>query len=267
MIPGSPLSPGISRFSSSVSASSARRRVRSSTRRWRRLPNSGTITSFCRSRTKRFSTGEAAALAEAHPALGVREPGHAAQHDGRVELLAQREGAHRVVARLLAVRRLEHRHFGEAGVVAVVLLVLAGELLGVVGGDEDQPAAHPGVGEGEQRVGGDVDADVLHGDQHPGAGPRCAGADLEGDFLVHRPLAARAGQRREHLEDLGARRAGVPGGEIDPRFPGPAGDRLVAGEQRAGRHDAAGPGSARTRSRSLAVAAHEPSGCSASNSW
>jgi hypothetical protein len=64
---------------------------------------------------------------------------------------------------------LQHRHLGGAGVVPIVLLVLRGVHLGVVGHDHHDPALYTRVGQGEERVRGDVEADVLHGADAPRA--------------------------------------------------------------------------------------------------
>ena len=61
------------------------------------------------------------------------------------------------------------------GEVAVVLLVLRGVHAGVVGGDDHQAGVDAGERERHERVGGHVEADVLHGHQGAGAGQR--GAD------------------------------------------------------------------------------------------
>ncbi len=58
----------------------------------------------------------------------------------------------------------------KAAKVAVVLLVLRGVHAGVVGGDHHEAGVDAGESERHEGVGGDVQADVLHGDQGARAG-------------------------------------------------------------------------------------------------
>ena len=76
----------------------------------------------------------------------------------------------------------------------------------------DQSPAHAGVGRGEQRVGGDVEADMFHGGQGAGAGKSRADGDFQGDLFVGRPLAVSA-QFGKAFQDFGGGRAGVTGAE------------------------------------------------------
>ena len=91
--------------------------------------------------------------------------GRAHEH-GDVEPLGELERLAREGERLGGVGRLEHGNAGERGVVARVLLVLRRVHAGVVGDEDDEAAAHAGVREREERVGGDVEPDVLHRDEH-----------------------------------------------------------------------------------------------------
>ncbi len=108
-------------------------------------------------------------LTECDDRLAVGDPRAAAQHYRRIESLGEVEGQPGELLALLGVGRLEHRQLGELGIVAAVLLVLRGVHLRVVGGHQDQAAAHPGVGKREQRVGRHVDADMLHAGNRPGS--------------------------------------------------------------------------------------------------
>ena len=84
-------------------------------------------------------------------------------------------------------------HLGEARVVAVVLLVLRAECMpGSSARDDHQAAVHAGVGDGHERVGGDVQADVLHGAQRARPGQGRAERHLQRDLLVGRPLGGDA---------------------------------------------------------------------------
>ena len=71
---------------------------------------------------------------------------------------------------------------------------------------------------------------MLHADEGPGAGHRGADRHLDGHLLVGRPLGVDVVVLGQRLQDLGAGRAGVGGGEAHAGLPGAAGDRLVAGQ-------------------------------------
>ena len=147
-----------------------------------------------------------------------------------VEALGELEGGDRELPGLVAVGGLQQRDPGELGVVAVVLLVLRAVHARVVGRDDHQAGLHPDVRRGEERVGGHVQAHVLHAHQGPAAGHRGADAHFHGHLLVGRPLAVDVLVVGQSLEDLGAGRARIGRGQLDAGLPRSAGDRLVAGE-------------------------------------
>ncbi len=93
---------------------------------------------------------------------------------GTPKLLGQVEGLPGHVVGFLVVGRLEAEDVGELGVEAAVLLVLRAVHAGIVGADHDEAAVGPGDGGVHERVGGDVEADVLERDQGPLAGERGA---------------------------------------------------------------------------------------------
>ncbi len=97
-----------------------------------------------------------------------------------------------------------------------------------------RPACDADVGLRHQRIGGDVEADVLHRRERANAGERRADRHVERDLLVGRPLGVDlvGGEAREGFEDLGRRRAGIGGGDPHARLPGAARDRLVAHQRR-----------------------------------
>ena len=171
------------------------------------------------------------ALARLDERLRVADADGGAHEDGDVEALGELERLPGERERLGGVRRLEHRDARECGVVAGVLLVLRGVHAGVVGDENHQAAANAGVRQREERIGGDVEADVLHGDERRGAGQRDAGGDLERDLLVGRPLGVDAGERAEALEDLRRRRAGIAHADRGTGFPGTLRDRFVSRQQ------------------------------------
>ena len=98
---------------------------------------------------------------------------------------------------------------------------------GIIGGNDDQRARHAGVGGGEQRVGGHVQAHVLHGAHRPRAAEGRADGHFQRHLLVGRPLGM-AAEFGEGLEDFGRRRAGVTRAQGDAGVPGRQRDGFVA---------------------------------------
>ena len=140
----------------------------------------------------------------------------------------------RVVTRS-RIGRLQHRHSGGDGVAAVVLFVLAGGHAGIVRADDHQPARRAGVGDGEQRVGGHVESDVLHRHQRPAVGEGRADGDFERRLLVGRPLRT-AALLVELIENFRRRSTGIPGPEVDAAVEGGHCDGFVAARQNSFRH-------------------------------
>jgi len=165
-----------------------------------------------------------------HDALGVGQPGGRPQEARGVEALRQLERRPRERARLGRRRRLEHRQLGRDGVVAVVLLVLGRVHGRVVGGDDHEARVDAGVGAGEQRVGGHIDAHVLHRHQGPAARDGRPQPDLERHLLVDRPLGVHVRVADQGLQDLRRRRPGVPATDRDPGLPCAQRDALVAAQ-------------------------------------
>ncbi len=106
---------------------------------------------------------------------------------GSLSSLGQLEGLDRQVVALLLVARLEAGDEGELGVDAAVLLVLAGVHPRVVRDRQHEAAVGAGHRRVHERVGGHVEADVLHADQRPLAGPAHAERLFVGHLLVGAP--------------------------------------------------------------------------------
>src|SRR6266545_327515 len=168
--------------------------------------------------------------AAGHDRLPVADAGRHAQEHRQLEPLGELERREREVVGLLRVGRLEHRERRRDGVVPVVLLVLRGGHPGIVRGDDDERAGDAGVRGGEERVGRDVHADVLHRHERPRAAVGRAEPDLERDLLVRGPLRPPA-EPREVLEDLGGGGAGVDRPEVHTAVERRGGDRFVAREK------------------------------------
>jgi hypothetical protein len=163
-----------------------------------------------------------------HRRLGVGEAGGGAEQDRRGELLAQVKGQAGKLPGFLAIRRLQAGELTEAGVLAVILLVLRGETAGVVGGDQHQSGPDAGVGDGHQTVGGDVDADVFHRRQRAGAAEGGANGRVQRDLLVAGPFRHHARILGQVLQDFGGRGARVGRGVADAGLPCPQRDGLIS---------------------------------------
>ena len=110
----------------------------------------------------------------------------------------------------------------------VVLLVLGAVHARVVGGDDDATSVDASVGEGEQGVGGHVEAHVLHDGNGPTSCVGGAKGHLQGHLLVRAPLGIDLWVLHNVLEDLSGGRARVAGSHLDARLEYPLGYRLVA---------------------------------------
>ena len=169
-------------------------------------------------------------LSRADDRLGMADSGRDAKQHRDAPALGDLDGRRREIVRLLRVRRLQHRHARGDGVVPVVLFVLARSHARVVGRDHDQRAGHAGVRGGEERVGGHVQADVLHRHHRARVTERRAEGDFHRDLLIRRPLRPPA-QFREAFQNLGGRRSGIAGAQRDTGIPGRQRNRLVAAQQ------------------------------------
>ena len=107
-----------------------------------------------------------------------------AQQHGLLKLAGKAEGRAGHVLGFLGRGRLETGQHGKTRVIAVVLLVLAGVAAGVVSGEHHQPAGQASVHGREQRVGGHVEAHVLHGHKTQSAAQSRARRHFHGDLLV-----------------------------------------------------------------------------------
>ena len=160
----------------------------------------------------------------------MADPGGGAEDDRQAELLGEGEGVPYHIVRLLNRCRVEAGKPGEVRVAPGILLVLGTVREGVVGGEDDEPAGHPGVCARHQGIGRHVQPDVLHGAEcalpAPGGGERV----LEGDLLVRGPLHGE-GPLLLHPEDVdhfGGRRAGIAAGKIDVCLQACVSDALVS---------------------------------------
>ncbi len=223
-------SPGMTRFQSLDSFQSAISASFCLSRRCAGRACAGIITRPGMSRSKFGADAGGVSFRGRTIGLGMADPrGDAKQHRD-APALGDFDGRRREIVRLLRVGRLQHRHAGGDGVAPVVLLVLARGHAGVVGRDDDQRGGHAGVRGGEERVGGHVEADVLHRHQRARVAEGGAEGDLHRHLLIRRPLRP-AAQFREAFEDLGGRGSRIARAQRDARIAGRQGNRLVAAQQ------------------------------------
>ena len=118
----------------------------------------------------------------------MTDPGGGPEDHRKTELLGEGEGVPHHIVRLLDRCRVEAGEPGKVRVAPGVLLVLGTVRKGVVCGEDDKPAGHPGVCARHQGIGRHVQPDVLHGAECPEAAPCSGERVLEGDLLVCGPL-------------------------------------------------------------------------------
>ena len=162
---------------------------------------------------------------------GVRDAHGGANHADGGELLGEPEGLLGHLEGFLRIGGLEHGHAGKRGVVTAVLLVLGGEHARVVGREQHEAAANPRIRKRHERVCGDVDADVLHGDKGAVPGHGEAQGVLERDLLVDRPLGIHVIELGERLKSLGGRGSGVSETGVAAGLPCAPGNGLIAAQQ------------------------------------
>ena len=172
------------------------------------------------------------ALTRLYHTLRVRYArAHLEQH-GRVVFLGQLEGQFGERERFRRVSRLEHGHLGRLGVVAGVLLILGRVHARVIGHADNHAAVHARVGQGKQRVGRNVQADVLHAAEAAAAGKRRTERRFGRYLFIGRPLGIDFRVFCGGLRDLGTRRTGIAGDKAASGLIQAAGNGFIAQHQR-----------------------------------
>ena len=164
-------------------------------------------------------------------ALRMRHAGTHLEKHGGIELLGKLVAELRERQRLRRVGRFEHRQLRRDGIVAGILLVLGRVHPRVVRHADEKSAAHAGVGQRKQRVGRDVQTDVLHAAEAAVSGEACAEGRFHGDLFVGRPFRVNFGIFGRTFRDFRAGRAGVAGDKAAARFKQAAGGGFVAEHQ------------------------------------
>ena len=171
------------------------------------------------------------ALRGLNKALRMGDARHGAQHHRGIVDFGKFKGALGERQTLGGVRRLEHRQLGGLGVVAGILFVLGGVDGGIVRHADHQTGVDAHIGGGEQRVGGHVEAHVLHGGEAARPGQRRAHGAFQRHLLVGGPLGVDLVVPGGELGDLGRGRAGVGGNVAATGLVQPARHRRVPDHQ------------------------------------
>ena len=138
--------------------------MRSSTTRWRRRALAGRSTNLPGSRWKGLASA-AARLGQIRLAHRVTDARRHAQHDRGVVVLGDLERDADVLLGLGGGGGLEHGDLGRLASHRLSCSFCDECMPGIVGGHHHQARAHTHVGMAEEGIGGDVQPDVLHGQQ------------------------------------------------------------------------------------------------------
>ena len=146
-----------------------------------------------------------------HDALRMGHTGTHFQQDRGVKLLGDLVGQLGKGQSLRRVRRLQHGQLSGLGIIAGILLVLRAVHTRVIGNADNHAGVDTGVGDGEQWVGRNVQAHVLHAAEAPLAAHGRAESGLNGDLFIGRPLGVDLRVLGGALGDLRAGRTGITG--------------------------------------------------------
>ena len=118
----------------------------------------------------------------------MADTGRHADHNWHMEAFAHVIGRSGHVFCFLRVRRFKHADFGKSGKIAVVLFILGRMHTRIVGRNKDKPAVDLHIGIGKKGIGGNVDADHLHGGKRAHPCNRFPDSGLHSHFFVRCPF-------------------------------------------------------------------------------
>ena len=179
--------------------------------------------------------GLGADVAKLHHAAAVRHAGSRPNHHGHPHLRRKCERRHGHILHFLRGGGFEAGKPEQAGILPIILLVLAGEHARVVGAVHHEAPADAEIRQRAERIGGDVEADVLHGGQTVQAAHGRARNGFHRHFLVGGEIhaeTARALQFVQQVAHFRGRGAGIAARVVEPGFIRAPHERLVAHEQR-----------------------------------
>ena len=179
--------------------------------------------------------GLGADVAKLHHAAAVRHAGGRPNHHGHPHLRRKCERSHGHILHFLRGGGFEAGKPEQAGILPIILLVLAGEHARVVGAVHHEAPTDAEIRQRAERIGGDVEADVLHGGQTVQAAHGRARNGFHRHFLVGGEIhaeTARALQFVQQVAHFRGRGAGIAARVVEPGFIRAPHERLVAHEQR-----------------------------------
>ena len=142
--------------------------------------------------------------------------GGAEQHGGMVFFGVGKRLADHVIC-FLHAGGVEAGELGIHGKGARILLGLRGNGAGVVGNEDDHAALDADIGEAHERIGGNIQTDLLHGDHCACTAVGSAGAELQRGFFVDGPFGVKAGDMCfcRCFKNLCGGRAGIAADDIE----------------------------------------------------
>ena len=169
-------------------------------------------------------------LAQRHRRVAVADARRRPEQHWRAVPLRKLEGIDDHLVGLFGRCRVEHRQFAEEAEGARVLLGLRRDGTRVVGDHHHHAALDAQIGKAHQRIGGDIEADLLHGHHRSRAGHGGTGGHFQSHLLVDRPLDVDvAGVARRHRrQNLGGRGTRITAHHPHARCKRTEADRLVA---------------------------------------
>lgn len=170
-------------------------------------------------------------IIEIDRAAHMAHAGGGAQHDRLLQLAGQTKGLAGHLLGFLGRDRLKAGQGGKTGIIAVVLLVLAGMTAWVVSRKQHEAARQTGIDRGEQRVSGHIQAHMLHAHEAHGSAQGRARGHFQSHFLIDRifqAITALTAQAQKRIRHFRGRRARITGDHMHARFQSAAHNSLIA---------------------------------------
>ena len=142
-------------------------------------------------------------------ALRMRNARRQPQNNRRIVFFGNLKRQHGKILGFLTVGWFDDGAFRADRRQARILFVLRTENGRVVRNGDNEPRVHAGIYGGKQRIGGDIQTDVFHGNDGPRPLQRRTERDFERHLFVGRPFAVHVVIPREFLRDFRRRRAGI----------------------------------------------------------
>ena len=169
------------------------------------------------------------AFLKLHQPLGMGKTGRGAEDERTVKLLAQLKSRFKVIFRLRAVGRFDHRDLRRSRHHSCILLVLGAVKSRIIGNDEYKAAVDAHVGYGIQRIRRHIQSHMLHAGHGADAGKARSDRYFCGHLLIRRPLLVYIiPVLHQVFADLRTRSSRVRGRHFHSRFICSAGNGFIA---------------------------------------